>query len=168
MERKSTLPKRDSDLLRTWRLLYQAKMLIKRVREKERRGSGITGVQLGVMHAVKSIGWETTPAKISRFLGLQPNTVSGTLIKMKQNGLIKKTKDLKKKHHIRVSITEKGEQVFAANQNSESIHRMFKFLSNDENEKLQSQLKMLSRNAIKELELDMDIHKILTEHLADL
>ena len=93
-----------------WALLYQTRDAIFLAREKELSAYDITTMKASVLFVANSIGDDATPAEIARWLMRKAHSVSGLLQRMEKDGLIEKTKDLKRKNMVRVTITDKGHE----------------------------------------------------------
>lgn len=137
-----------------WTLLHQVSDIIFSAREAELQQYGIPGMQAEVLFAIKTIGKDATPAQISRMLFRRPHSVSGILSRMEKAGLIKKTKDLKRKNLVRVTLTTKGEQAYKQALKRKSVQRIISALSETEQEKLKSLLETLRSRGLKELGID--------------
>lgn len=135
-----------------WALLSQAANALSRASDNELRPVGITMMQAAVLFFVKNAKAPATPAEISRWLFREPHTVSQLLIRMEQQGLIRKAKDLEKKNLVRVTLTEKGEEAFQHQTEMRVIGKILSSLSPEECDKLGACLKKLRDAAIKELD----------------
>lgn len=94
-------------------LLHQATHSMARALDVEmQETAGITYTQGSVMLAVKSMGGSATPASIARWLFRERNSVVRVLNQMEKQGLITLTRDLERKNSVRVSLTEKGKEVY--------------------------------------------------------
>ncbi len=148
---RTTEVNRDYNL---WALLHQVSDIIFSARETELQQYGIPGMQAEVLFVIKAIGKDVTPAQISRTLFRRPHSVSGILSRMEKAGLIKKTKDLKRRNLVRVALTPKGEQAYKQALKRKSIQRIISALSESEQEQLRSLLEILRNRGLKELGVD--------------
>jgi DNA-binding MarR family transcriptional regulator len=128
-----------------------------KAREKELSKLGVTAMEAAVLNIVRAIGSEATPAEISRWLLREPHSVSGLLNRMVKRGLIKKTKDLKWKNLIRVTITDKGKEAYEKSLSAVSVDNVVSALSADECEKLSSYLMKLRSRALEEINVDYEV-----------
>jgi DNA-binding MarR family transcriptional regulator len=140
-------PDEDYEL---WRLLIYTREAIQKARADELAKYGITPRQSGILLAVDTISNNATPADIARFLKRDPSSITSLLKRMERKGLITKSNDLKKKNMIRITLTEKGRQVFYMTQNRRSLHRIFATLSEEEYKQTQSCLYKLLSKAYEE------------------
>lgn len=145
---QQALADQDFDLLVA--LLHTTNAIV-RARERELHRYSITYMQAAVLFTIKAIGDQATPAEIARWLFREPHSVSGLLARMEKAGLIVKTKDLKRKNMVRVSLTKSGEQAYSHSIKRESIHQIMASLSKEERELLRSGLKVLRKKALQEL-----------------
>ncbi len=134
-----------------WVLLGQARMSMLKVRRKELRQLNITISKGFVLTGIKFIGDKATPAQISRWLFLEPHSISELLSSMEREGLIRKVRDLGRRDQLRVVLTEKGSEICHQLLKIESIRRMMSSLSTEERQLLRSCLLKLRESAIKEL-----------------
>ncbi len=145
---QQTFADQDFDLLVA---LSHTTNAIVRARERELHRYSITYMQAAVLFTIKAIGDQATPAEIARWLFREPHSVSGLLARMEKAGLIVKTKDLKRKNMVRVSLTKSGEQAYEQSIKRESIHQIMASLSKEERELLRSGLRVLRKKALQEL-----------------
>lgn len=97
---------------KTWVRLFRAYTVLERAREMELSRVGITLPQAAVLYFLGTARETLTPTKLARLTYKEPHTISGLLNRMEKQGLIKKTKDLKRKNLVRVSLAKKGEELF--------------------------------------------------------
>ena len=95
-----------------WENMVITCMTLQRARELELAQVGLTMPQAGVLYFLKITKEPLTPMKLSRLMSRQPHTLSALVSRMEAQGLVKTTKDLKKKNWVRVSLTKKGQQAF--------------------------------------------------------
>ena len=96
---------------KTWVRLFRAYTVLERAREMELFRVGVTLPQAAVLYFLGTARETLTPTKLARLNYKEPHTISGLLNRMEEQGLIKKTKDLKRKNLVRVSLTKKGEEL---------------------------------------------------------
>jgi DNA-binding MarR family transcriptional regulator len=83
-----------------------------RAREVELARTGILFNQAGVLYFIKAAGEPLTPTQLARLLHKEPHSVSGWLKRMEAEGLVKRTKNHKRKNQVLVSLTTKGEEAY--------------------------------------------------------
>jgi DNA-binding MarR family transcriptional regulator len=93
-------------------LLDESSHASTRVLEKSFREIGLSMMQAGVMVSIKLMEEPATPAKLSRWLFRERHTVFALIKQMEKRDLIKCVKDLERKNMIRVTLTQKGEEVY--------------------------------------------------------
>jgi DNA-binding MarR family transcriptional regulator len=134
-----------------WVLLFQAKDMVFKAREKEVRQYGISPEEAAVLFIVQTLGNKATPGEISRWLLRKPHTVSGILSRMEKKGLVTKNQGLDRKNLVRVRLTEKGEKAYYRSTKIESIRHIMSSFSEEERQQLGSHFKTLRDRALKEL-----------------
>jgi DNA-binding MarR family transcriptional regulator len=135
-----------------WALLSQATNALSRVADNELRPVGISMMQAAALYFVKNSEGPATPADLSRWLFREPHTVSQLLIRMEKQGLLKRTKDLKYKNRLRLTLTEKGEEAYQQQTQMRAIGNILSSLSEEECDKLGVNLKKLRDEAVRELD----------------
>lgn len=141
---------RDGEF-RLWVLLRQVAHTTLVARDRELNQYGITTIQAAVLHTIQLIGNKATPAEIARRILRERHSVSGLLIRMEKDGLVRKVKDLDRKNLIRVAITEKGQQAYDQSTKRKSIHKIMSSLSEEERQQQRSCLEKLGNKALREL-----------------
>ncbi|RJQ37876.1 MAG: MarR family transcriptional regulator [Dehalococcoidia bacterium] len=107
-----------------WTLIRNLSHLLGKARDRELSQYGITVTQSGILYMIKALGGHANPGNIARVLYREPTTISNTLIRMEKEGLIKRTRDPKRKRQVRISLTKEGEQAYRNSANRESIKRI--------------------------------------------
>ena len=138
-----------------WLLLSQTRSAIYRARQ-EKAGQYLHPNQALALCTIWGYNGQATPAIISRSLFLERHSVSELISRMEEKGLVKKTRDEKKKNVVRVSITEKGRKIGHRVIQREFINGIFSTLSNEQQEQLGICLNILMRAAQKSLGTDAD------------
>ena len=133
-------------------LLRQTYTLIYQAIEADLRESGcVPYTQASVLFVLKTIGEPATPTEISRWLLREKHTVSELLSRMEKQGLVSKTKDLKRKNLVRVTLTDKGEESLCHGMMEErAIRKIMSCLSNEEQDSLRGHLEKLRSKALEE------------------
>ena len=132
-------------------LLLQTRDLLINIRKKELRQYGITFEETGMILNIHMLGDKATPVELSRWSLRKHHSVTGLLERMDKKGLIKRNRDLKKKNMIRVSLTEKGQQVYQNVRKEDSIQIMMDILSSEQKKQLTQCLNILRDASLKEL-----------------
>jgi DNA-binding MarR family transcriptional regulator len=131
-------------------MLEHAHSAVVAAREKELSQHGVSMMKTWVLFIVDRIGDEATPAEISRWILRRSHSVSGLLDRMEKDGLIKKTKDLKRKNLVRVTITEKGYKALNKSKDRKSIHRSMAAISEEDRQKFYNQLEIIRDKALRQ------------------
>ena len=117
---------------KTWERLVVTYTVLERARELELGQAGLSLPQAAVIYFLKTAREPLTPSKLSRLIYKEPHTLSGLLSRMEAQGLVKKTKDLKRKNLVRVSLTKKGEESFKRQVNVRTVRNVTSCLSSKE------------------------------------
>ena len=133
-----------------WLLLFQTRSALFKARQK-RAGKYIHFNMAAALVTIWAIEGKATPALLSRRLFLEPHSVSELVIRMEKKGLIKKKKDFKRENVIRISITEKGRQFCLQAVQADFVRNIMASLSAEQKEQLSTCLRVLYREALKEL-----------------
>jgi DNA-binding MarR family transcriptional regulator len=126
---------------------------------------GISAKSASLLHLIQVIGPEATPSLIARKLYRRPHTISSLLSRMERNGLIEKSKDLRKRNQVRISVTEKGLKAYEVWIEKATIFNdIISCLSADERKCLKELLKKLERSSIDQAGI-MDTSKMFPRPL---
>jgi len=145
----------DEDF-RIWWLLSQTRHLLMRGRNKELAKYDITTTQAAILFIINTLGENATPAMLSRLLLRKTNTISANLNVMVRKGLVGKKKDMDKKNQVRITITQKGWDVYTESQKRDSIHYTMAGLSDEERKYLTKSLEILRDKSIEWLMQDRE------------
>ncbi len=150
-KKDSTVEKPEFDeYYNLWVLLSQTRAAIFKVRHKK-VGQYLHPNQAA---ALVSIWWQEgkmTPAALSRWLFLEPHTVSELINRMQKKGLVAKKKDRQRGNVIRIAITEKGREVCKTVMGKDLIQDLMSSLTSEQRENLQEILRTLYYRALEEL-----------------
>lgn len=138
-----------------WRQLFRTFKALDRAREIELEQMGVTTIQADVLHALKTSTDPVTPAMLSRWLYREPHSISGLINRMEEQGLVRKSKDLRKKNMVRVTLTKEGEQAYEQTLGVKVYPKILSRLSKKELTSLKVHLDKLHAGAfeaIKELQ----------------
>jgi DNA-binding MarR family transcriptional regulator len=135
-------------------VLHQARDAIFKLREREVKKFGISIPKAEILFTIEAIGYPATPTEISRHLLREFHSISSILSRMEKQGLVKKVNDLNRKNLVRVSMTDKGRQVYHEAAKRETILKILSCLSETEGQQLESSLKKLRDEALKNLGIE--------------
>lgn len=134
---------------RLWAVLFQAAHAIERARDHELAGIGTSMIQSAVLWIVKSVDPPATPSKISKWLMRKPNSISGLLDRMEQQGLIRRLRDRRRNRTI-LELTEKGDGIRKQSVTDMNVLRdIASVLSEEELERTTEALSALRAKAIQ-------------------
>jgi len=142
-----------------WILLYKTTHALKRIRERELQDIGTTWIQTAVLDNIVSGKEPPTPSGIARKLFRKTHTISELIRRMEKQGLVKRTRDLKRKNIIRVQITDKGERVLNESTINVEIDKIISALSPQDQESLKQILEKLWAKSMQTLSM---LHNSLT------
>jgi DNA-binding MarR family transcriptional regulator len=135
-------------------LLWQTRDALFKARQNELRQFGVTISEASVLFFVSTIGPNITPMKISQWLFREPQSVSELINRMRKKGLVVKTKDLKKKNMVRISLTEKGKEIYKHTIKTRFVIKdILNCLSDEEKQQLWTLLDKVRNRAIEDLKL---------------
>ena len=127
--------------------------VLQKVGERELSKYGLTLAKSGVLLFVHSMGDRVTPGEIARWLHREPHSVSGLLVRMETEGLIKRKKDMPGKNHVRVVLTKKGLQAYEKTLDRQQIYRIMSVLSEEERKQLGLYLEKIRDKIYEELNM---------------
>lgn len=132
-------------------LIHQLRRLIHKSRSRELTKYGITPEESAVLFVLHSMGGKSTPIEISRWLMLEPHSVSQLIQRMERKGLVKKVKDLGRKNLVRVAFTKMGRQAYLMSAERKVTYSILGSLSDEEYHQLRSCLERLRNQVLKKL-----------------
>ena len=144
--------KADKDYTLLTQLLQVADIFVK-VRERELLPQNLSATSAAILFLVEAMGKDVTPAKISRMLLREPHSVSGILMRMEKQGLLKRTKNMERKNLIRITLTAKGENTLKMAMKKEGVKHVLSKISDDQRRQLKQTLLTLKEAGMKELHL---------------
>jgi DNA-binding MarR family transcriptional regulator len=145
--------KADKDYTLLTQLLQVADIFVK-VRERELLPHNLSATGAAILFLVEAMGKDVTPAKISRMLLREPHSVSGILMRMEKQGLLKRTKNMERKNLIRITLTTKGENALKQAMKKEGSKHVLSKLSEEQRRQLKASLLALKEAGMKELHLN--------------
>jgi len=147
----------------TWILLSRTRYTIARLRDIELAKIGLSPEQSAILQMLINRGGKSTVTQLSiSWLHLR-HSVSTLVNRMQKQGLLKKIKYPKQKE-FEIVITEMGQNL-AEKIKTDSIDKIFSFLSEEERQKLSQYLKLLLIRtlSLSEGNIDLHQHNILNE-----
>jgi len=145
--------KADKDYTLLTQLLQVADIFVK-IRERELLPQNLSATSAAILFLVEAMGKDVTPAKITRMLLREPHSISGILIRMEKNGLLKRTKNMERKNLIRITLTTKGENALKQAMKKAGTTHVLSKLTEEQRSKLKQSLSVLKEAGMKELHLN--------------
>jgi MarR family transcriptional regulator, organic hydroperoxide resistance regulator len=147
----------DDDLnLELFLLLNRVFHMIHRVRREELLVHNILPAQVYILRIIHTLGPNTTPTEISKYVYRVKSSVSDILTRMEKQGLITKTKESSKTKHVIVRLTKKGEKTLELTEQRTRIDKILSSLNDEQKHQLKSCLQILFDNVIDELNNTQD------------
>lgn len=144
--------KADKDYTLLTSLLQVGDIFVK-IRERELLQQNLSATSAQILFLVDAMGKDVTPAKISRMLLREPHSVSGILMRMEKQGLIKRAKNMERKNLIRVTLTAKGDNALKQAMKKEGVKHVMAKITEEQRRQLKSTLASLKEAGMKELNL---------------
>jgi DNA-binding MarR family transcriptional regulator len=144
--------KADKDYTLVTSLLQVADIFVK-IRERELLPQNLSATSAAILFLIDAMGKDVTPAKISRMLLREPHSISGILMRMEKQGLIKRAKNMERKNLIRVTLTSKGETALKQAMKKEGVKHVLSKLTEEQRRQLKQSFGALKDAGMKELNL---------------
>lgn len=138
---------------RLWVLLRQVGHLMTELRREDLLKYEMSPAQAATLRSVAHLGKIATPAEISRWLMRKPHTITHLLNRMEKCGQVKKVKDMERGNQVRIALTEKGQQDYAAVKEAEYTHSILDILDESEKEVMSACLNKIRTRLLEELNL---------------
>jgi DNA-binding MarR family transcriptional regulator len=145
--------KADKDYTLVTQIMQVADIFVK-VRERELLPQNLSATSAAILFLVEAMGKDVTPARISRMLLREPHSISGILMRMEKQGLLKRTKNMERKNLIRITLTAKGENALKQAMKKEGTTHVLSRLSTEQQRQLKTTLTALKEAGMKELHLN--------------
>lgn len=122
--------------------------------EGELKPYKLSVIATGLLYILKASAEPVTLGELSRWLFRKPHSISELVTRMAKQGLVTKTADPQKKKGVRVSITEKGDQILSQYmEEMQVIRRVMSSLSEEETKYFKACLEKIRKSVIEELVL---------------
>lgn len=142
---------RDNPHLETWRLLHNTVIRVNKARQKELRQYSISTSQSAVFDCIKYHNNDATLTQIARWLLRESQSVSTLVSRMEKRGIIRKSEDPNRKNVMRISMTDKGEELYSQVIKREAVNNILSILSEEELIQFTYCLKKVQDGARKQL-----------------
>ena len=126
-----------------WRLIGKANHSILVLRQRELRQHSVAFSQLYLLGCIKELGINATLNELAKRVERQPNVISKQTACMENDGLIKRIKDTPKSNLLKLELTEKGLEMIKVSKRSNSIDKIFSYLSQEKRQQLESALNLI-------------------------
>jgi DNA-binding MarR family transcriptional regulator len=143
-----------NDRQAVWQLMSRTTDAIRKVRDRELEQHGISARANAVLFTALRQGPKATPASVSQELILQPHTVSEQLMRLEKEGLIRRLKDTKRRNIVRITVTQKGWELYRKTAVRRSNESIIGVLNVEERKIMWSFMVRLRSEAAKRLDVD--------------
>jgi DNA-binding MarR family transcriptional regulator len=144
--------KADREYTLVAQIMQVADILVK-VRERELLPQNLSATAASILFLVDAMGEGVTPARITRMLLREPHSISGILMRMENQGLVKRAKDMERRNLIRITLTAKGEKALKQAMKLEGTTHVLSRLNAAQQKQLKASLTALKEAGMKELHL---------------
>ena len=144
--------KADKDYTLVTQIIQVADILVK-VRGRELLPQNLSATAAAILFFVDAMGKDVTPARISRMLLREPHSISGILMRMEKQGLIRRTKNMQHRNYIRITLTARGEKALQQAMKKEGTQHVLSSLTAAQQKQLKTSLTALKEAGMKELRL---------------
>jgi len=144
--------KADREYTLVAQIMQVADIFVK-VRERQLLPQNLSSTAAEILFLVDAMGEGVTPARITRMMLREPHSVSGILMRMEKQGLVKRAKDMERKNLIRITLTAKGEKALKQAMKLSGTARVLSRLTAAQQKELKATLTALKETGVKELRL---------------
>lgn len=134
--------------------LLQVSDIFVKIRERELLSENLSATAAAILFLIDAVGKDVTPARISKMLLREPHSISGILMRMEKQGLIKRAKNMERKNLIRVTLTTKGENTLKLAMKKEGVKHVLSRLTEEQRRQMKQTLAILKEAGMKELNLN--------------
>jgi MarR family 2-MHQ and catechol resistance regulon transcriptional repressor len=152
----------ENTVLRLWLLLRRVGDALDLCQDSVFSKYGLTTEQFGVLTSIKSRG-PLRPTDLALILERSPNSISMLVDRMVKAGLVRRTRDIKDRRVVTVSLTNKGKNAVepAIPEGWEFIHKILSPLSDDDQSAFASMLETVKCALVSYLNPEMDMAEII-------
>ena len=146
----------------SWLLLHQTHNLVLRCEASVFAQDGLTPQKHAILMAIRYIEDPVTPTEVANWLDRSTNSISLIIDRMVKKGLVKRNRNLRDRRSVRLSITEKGNEMLdqATTSGWELIQHILSPLSDDELVLLSSMLQRVRQRAFEYINSEQDMERI--------
>ncbi len=143
------------DAYNLWVLLSRTRNVMWKARQFELGKHDLSVIQAAALMAIHALAGKATPSDIARWLFQEPHSISELISRMEKLGLVKKVRDPIEKRRVRISLTDKGREIYLSKSSrSGMMYKILACLSNEDRKQLHSILQKLLNTTAKELALE--------------
>ncbi len=156
--------------LKTWLLCHQAYDSVFKCEEAVFAKEGLTTQQHAVLIAIKYIDDPVTVSEVAHWLDRNPNGISMLVDRMVRDGLVKRTRDLRDRRSVRLSMTNKGKEILeqATMSGWELVQEILSCLSDEDLRTFNSILERMREKAFEYLNPGESLEEVKTKESQDI
>ena len=132
---------------RFWMEILRMTSALQKVRQKELRKLGVTVMEASIIFEVGQSVNSISPSGVSKNLIQEAHAVSQLLVKMENQGLLRRNKDLPRRNMIRLELTDQGKNILQESKKIKSIFPILAALTDKEKERLIKDFEKLREKA---------------------
>jgi len=145
----------DSEAYKLWVLLSRTRDAMWAARQFELDKFNISVRQAATLYAIHNLSDNANLPDISRWVFQKSHSISELISRMERMGLVTKVKDISKSKRVRITLTEKGNEVYRdKTSKAELIEKIINILSEEECEQLGLILQKLLKTTVIELAIE--------------
>ena len=148
--------------LMTWLLCHQCYNLIFKCEDAVFAEVGLTTQQHMVLLAIKYVNDPVTVSEVAHWLDRNPNGISTLVDRMEKDGLVKRSRDLRDRRSVRLSMTNKGKEILeqATMSGWELVQEILSDLSDQDLRTLNSLLERMRGKTFEYLNLGESLEEV--------
>lgn len=156
--------------LKTWLLCHQTYDSVFKCEEAVFAKEGLTTQQHAVLIAIKYIDDPVTVSEVAHWLDRNPNGISMLVDRMVRDGLVKRTRDLRDRRSVRLSMTNKGKGILeqATMSGWELVQEILSDLSDEDLRTFSSILERMRGKAFEYLNPGESLEEVKTKKAQDM
>ncbi|HSW56823.1 MAG TPA: MarR family winged helix-turn-helix transcriptional regulator [Dehalococcoidales bacterium] len=154
--------------MKSWLLIHQSHNLLERIENNVFAEVGLTARKHSILLAIKNLKSPVLVKDVAHWLDRSPNSISMIVDSMEKEGLIRRLRDVPDRREVRLTMTDKGADMFksANNLTSSLLHSIFGEVPEEDLKKLAATLEKIRFTALDFLDLDLsheELHVIQHE-----
>ena len=133
--------------------LLQVSDILFTIMERDLLPQDLSATAADVLFFVDAMGEEATPAKIGRMILRHATSIRSILCRMEKHGMVKRTKNMKPKNQVRITLTPQGKKALNQAMKLRGATSILAGLSAAQQKRLKAMLTALKEAGKKELRL---------------